>query len=139
LRARERSLALFLVDTYTAIAENQMNVLRSTSIILAGALIAGLFSISSFAQDPTDEAAAKINEKFGGNIKKLFATRCSWCHQGYGMKQADGPKLAGTRKTLAQVMAQIMNGKTPMPGFKNQLSFEEVQALAEYIKALPES
>jgi mono/diheme cytochrome c family protein len=30
-----------------------------------------------------------------------------------------------------------MNGKTPMPGFKNQLSFEEVQALAEYIKALP--
>jgi len=139
LRAGEQSLALFLVAKLTAIAENQMNVLRSTSTVLAGALIAGLFSISSFAQDPTDEAAAKVNEKFGGNIKKLFATRCSWCHQGYGMKQADGPKLAGTRKTLAQVMAQIMNGKTPMPGFKNQLSFEEVQALAGYIKALPES
>jgi mono/diheme cytochrome c family protein len=139
LRARERSLALFLVAKYTAIAENQMKVSRSTSTIVVLAVIAGLFSISGFAQDPTDEAAAKINEKFGGNIKKLFATRCSWCHQGYGMKQADGPKLAGTRKSLAQVMAQIMNGKTPMPGFKNQLSFEEVQALAEYIKALPES
>jgi mono/diheme cytochrome c family protein len=34
-------------------------------------------------------------------------------------------------------MAQIMNGKTPMPGFKSQLKYEEVQALAEYIKALP--
>ena len=114
-----------------------MGALRRINIAVAAALVAGLFATSTFAQDPTDEVAAKIDEKFGGNIKKLFATRCSWCHQGYGMKQADGPKLAGTRKTVAQVMAQIMNGKTPMPGFKNQLKFEEVQALAEYIKALP--
>jgi mono/diheme cytochrome c family protein len=104
---------------------------------LTATLIAGPFGPSVYAQDPTDDAAAKIDEKYGGNIKKLFATRCSWCHQGYGMKQADGPKLAGTKKTVAQVMAQIMNGKTPMPGFKNQLEFEQVQALAEYIKALP--
>ncbi|HEX9451328.1 MAG TPA: cytochrome c [Burkholderiales bacterium] len=116
-----------------------MRASRSTHAVLAVALIAGLFSMPGFAQDPTDEAAAKVNEKFGGNIKKLFATKCSWCHQGYGMKQADGPKLAGTSKSLAGVMAQIMNGKTPMPGFKNQLKFEEVQALAEYIKALPEN
>jgi mono/diheme cytochrome c family protein len=114
-----------------------MRASRNTNMAVAVALIASLFSISGFAQDPTDEAAAKIDEKFGGNIKKLFATRCSWCHQGYGMKQADGPKLAGTSKSLAQVMAQIMNGKTPMPGFKSQLKFEEVQQLAEYIKALP--
>ena len=116
-----------------------MKASRSTNTALAIALVASLFSISGFAQDPTDEAAAKIDEKFGGNIKKLFATKCSWCHQGYGMKQADGPKLAGTSKSVAQVMAQIMNGKTPMPGFKTQLTFEEVQALAEYIKALPEN
>ncbi len=116
-----------------------MKASRSTNIFLAAVLSAGLFATPGFAQDPTDEAAAKIDEKFGGNVKKLFATRCSWCHQGYGMKQADGPKLAGTSKTVAQVMAQIMNGKTPMPGFKTQLKFEEVQALAEYIKSLPEN
>jgi mono/diheme cytochrome c family protein len=114
-----------------------MRALRGTNIALAVALFAGALVGPGFAQDPTDEVAAKIDEKFGGNIKKLFATRCSWCHQAYGMKQADGPKLAGTSKTVAQVMAQIMNGKTPMPGFKSQLKFEEVQALAEYIKALP--
>jgi mono/diheme cytochrome c family protein len=28
-------------------------------------------------------------------------------------------------------------GKTPMPGFRKQLSPEQIQALAEYIKALP--
>ena len=114
-----------------------MEALRSITIAVVATLVAGLFATGAGAQDPTDEAAAKIDQKFGGNIKKLFATRCSWCHQGYGMKQADGPKLAGTSKSVAQVMAQIMNGKTPMPGFKNQLKFEEVQALAEYIKALP--
>lgn len=114
-----------------------MRASRSRNIALAVALIAGLFSISGFAQDPTDEVAARIDEKFGGNIKKLFATKCSWCHQGYGMKQADGPKLAGTDSTLEQVMKQIKNGKSPMPGFKSQLKEEEVQSLAEYIKALP--
>jgi len=113
--------------------------MKVRNIIAAAAIVGGLHAGVGYAQDPTDVAAAKIDEKFGGNIKKLFATKCSWCHQGYGMKQADGPKLAGTSKTVAQVMAQIMNGKTPMPGFKNQLSFEEVQALAEYIKALPDS
>ena len=114
-----------------------MSASRRTNIPLALALLISLLSPSVFAGDPTDEAAAAIDEKFGGSVKKLFATKCSWCHQGYGMKQADGPKLAGTGKTVAQVMAQIMNGKTPMPGFKTQLNFEEVQRLAEYIKALP--
>jgi cytochrome c len=115
-----------------------MKVLRSTQFLIASALVLGLACASAFAQqDPTDEAAAKINEKFGGNVKKLFATKCSWCHQAYGMKQADGPKLAGTSKTLEQVMTQIRNGKSPMPGFKTQLKDEEVHALAEYIKALP--
>lgn len=114
-----------------------MRASRSTKIVLAVALLVSLVSSSVFAGDPTDEVAEKINEKFGGNIKKLFATKCSWCHQAYGMKQADGPKLAGTGKTLEQVMKQIMNGKSPMPGFKSQLKEEEVQALAEYIKALP--
>jgi mono/diheme cytochrome c family protein len=114
-----------------------MRASSSTNIALAMALTAGLLSGTCFAQDPTDAVAARIDEKFGGNIKKLFATKCSWCHQAYGMKQADGPKLAGTDRTLEQVMKQIKNGKSPMPGFKSQLKEEEVQALAEYIKALP--
>ena len=49
----------------------------------------------------------------------------------------DGPKLAGTSKTMEQLVKHINEGKSPMPGFKNQLSEKEVQALAEYIKTLP--
>jgi cytochrome c len=114
-----------------------MRASRSTFIALAVTLITSVFAHRVVAQDPTEDAAAKVNEKFGGNVKRLFSTKCSWCHQAYGMKQADGPKLAGTSKTLEQVISQIKNGKSPMPGFKTQLKDEEVQALAEYIKALP--
>jgi mono/diheme cytochrome c family protein len=87
-------------------------------------------------------AVQQVNEKYSEynlDIKKLFAQKCSWCHQGYGMRQADGPKLAGTDKTKEQLMKQIANGKSPMPGFKSQLKEHELQALAEYIKALPKN
>ena len=49
-----------------------MAVSHNRKTMLIAALVASLASPSVFAQDPTDEAAAKINEKFGGNIKKLL-------------------------------------------------------------------
>jgi mono/diheme cytochrome c family protein len=87
--------------------------------------------------DPTSVAAAPVNEKYNVDVKKLFATNCSWCHPAYGMKGADGPKLAGTAKSREQVVKQIIAGKSPMPGFRKTLKEEQIQALAEYIKALP--
>lgn len=105
--------------------------------ILVVAVVASPLRLASADDDPTEKAAAIVDKKYKTDVKKLFASKCSWCHQGYGMKQADGPKLAGNPKTVEQLMVQIRNGKSPMPGFKNQLSDTEVQALAEYIKALP--
>jgi len=113
--------------------------------ILVAALVAAAASGAALAQD-VDSAIApaveQVNAKYAEynmDIKKLFAAKCSWCHQGYGMKQADGPKLAGTDKTHPQVVKQITNGKSPMPGFKSQLKDYEIQALADYIKALPKN
>jgi mono/diheme cytochrome c family protein len=113
-----------------------MKASRSKLLLATIGLLASLQAGISCA-DVTDDAAAPINEKYGVNIKKIFSTKCSWCHQGYGMKGADGPKLAGTSKSFEQVITQIIVGKSPMPGFRTQLKPEEVQALAEYIKALP--
>jgi mono/diheme cytochrome c family protein len=111
-------------------------VARKTGYLAAMLLGTSLLAPPAQA-DVTDDAAAPITQKYGFDVKKLFATRCSWCHQGYGMKQADGPKLAGTHLTYEQVVTQIVVGKSPMPGFRKQLSPEQIQALAEYIKALP--
>ena len=108
-------------------------------LVTLGVAIGGI----GLAQDPDQSIAAavgQVNDKYSQynlDIKKLFAQRCSWCHQGYGTRQADGPKLAGTAKNREEIMKQIRNGKSPMPAFKNQLKDYEVEALADYIKALP--
>jgi len=116
------------------------------SLLAAPLLLAGAVSADFVAAQDIDEAIAaavtQVNGKYSEHnldIKKLFAQKCSWCHQGYGMRQADGPKLAGSEKTHEQLMKQIRNGKSPMPGFKNQLKDYEVEALADYIKALPKN
>ena len=108
------------------------------------ASVAGLLSAGAATAQDIDTAiapaVAQVNEKYSEHnldIKKLFSTKCSWCHQGYGMRQADGPKLAGSEKSHAQLIKQITNGKSPMPGFKNQLKPYEIEALADYIKLLP--
>jgi mono/diheme cytochrome c family protein len=106
---------------------------------------AAMASGAAMAQDidaAITPAVEQVNAKYAEynlDIKKLFAAKCSWCHQGYGMRQADGPKLAGTAKTHPQVVKQITNGNPPMPGFKSQLKDYEIQALADYIKALPKN
>jgi mono/diheme cytochrome c family protein len=108
-------------------------------LLLGGVATAGVVAAQDIEQ-AIAAAVTQVNEKYSEHnldIKKLFAQKCSWCHQGYGMRQADGPKLAGSEKTHEQLMKQIRNGKSPMPGFKNQLKDYEVEALADYIKALP--
>jgi mono/diheme cytochrome c family protein len=100
-------------------------------------------SIAQAEEDVTEIVAAEINAKYQSHkenfsVKRLFASRCSWCHQGYGLKHADGPRLAGIAKTKEQVIEQIMYGKTPMPGFRKQLKEWQIEALADYIKALPD-
>ena len=87
-----------------------------------------------------DTAPASSAQNPGGgsaDAKRLFAANCSWCHQDYGMRQGDGPKLAGTSKSEDQVVEQIKHGKTPMPGFEGKLSENDIKALARYIKSLP--
>ena len=110
-------------------------------LALAGAICVLLQpSFAIAADDPIDVAAAQVNEKYSdhkSNVKRLFASRCSWCHQNYGMKKADGPRLAGTKLTRDEVIKQISFGKSPMPGFRKQLKEWQIESLADYIKALP--
>jgi mono/diheme cytochrome c family protein len=124
-----------------------MSQIIHRTVVSIAILASWCFPVAASAQsqdidDAIASAVEQVNEKYSEqklNIKQLFSQKCSWCHQGYGMRQADGPKLAGTDKTREQVIKQIANGKSPMPGFKNQLKDYELQALADYIKALPKN
>ena len=124
--------------------DNQMDkTLRSglAGLIVSGTLLtlcAAPTAQADEGNDPTVVAAAAMAEKYNVDVKKLFATNCSWCHDGYGMDGGKGPALAGTSKTYEQVVRQISNGKSGyMPAFSKVLKPEQVQALAEYIKSLP--
>jgi mono/diheme cytochrome c family protein len=123
--------------------EKMSKALRSglMSAVLAGTLAGPSIMQTALAEegvDPVVVAAAAMAEKYNVDIKKLFATNCSWCHDGFGMDGGKGPALAGTNKTYEQVVKQITSGKSGyMPGFGKVLKPEQVQALAEYIKSLP--
>jgi mono/diheme cytochrome c family protein len=123
------------------VEKNKMSKTLVNRLVVLGSL--GMLGVSigtstADGDDPTVVAAAAMAEKYSIDVKKLFATNCSWCHDGYGMDGGKGPALAGTSKTYEQVVKQITGGKSGyMPGFGKVLKPEQVQALAEYIKSLP--
>ena len=120
MRTTRRSIGVFLLSV--------------TAIVGLAGIQAGMAAGSESAV----QVAQPINEKYHLDIAKLFATNCSWCHDAYGMQPGKGPKLAGTAKSKEQVVSQITNGKTGyMPAFKAVLKEEQIQAMAEYTKALP--
>ena len=104
----------------------------------ATAIIALAAAQATFAAETTAQAANPVNEKYHVDVTKLFATHCSWCHDAYGMQRGKGPKFAGTSKSKEQIVDRISNGKAGyMPAFKSVLKDEQIQAMAEYVKALP--
>ncbi|KPK33317.1 MAG: hypothetical protein AMJ66_05545 [Betaproteobacteria bacterium SG8_40] len=117
------------------------NVSRAiVSVVIPASFIAAQPILAAAGEDPTEVAAAIVDKQYSEqemDVKRLFASRCSWCHQGYGMKQADGPRLAGTLLSRDEVMDRIARGRSPMPGFRKQLKPFQIEALADYIKALP--
>ncbi len=79
--------------------------------------------------------------------KATFDTKCALCHNADSTEKKIGPGLKGlyTRGTFADgatkvtddsVTERIVNGKVPMPAFKDQLSAVEIQELVEYLKTL---
>ncbi len=71
----------------------------------------------------------------------LFASKCAACHGKDGKGTPTGKKmgakdLAGeTSEPVAEIAGDIANGKGKMPGFKGKLSPEEIDAIAQYVKA----
>ncbi len=111
------------------------------ALLMLASLTVGSAGVAIAADEANPTEAAKSAEPVPAekpkiDVRRLFATNCSWCHQDYGMKAADGPKLAGTSLTEEQVIEQISRGKSPMPGFRKTLSKDQIEALAKYIKGL---
>jgi len=72
-----------------------------------------------------------------GGAPALFATNCASCHgpTGEGGAGLPGPNLVQLGPTLTEdvIKTTIENGRGQMPPFKDRLSGDEIDELAEYV------
>jgi mono/diheme cytochrome c family protein len=82
-------------------------------------------------------AAKPVEQQAGGegDPKATFAASCGSCHvlADAGTSGEVGPNLDESSVTLEEAIQQIAEGGGGMPPFGNQLSDEQIRALAEYI------
>jgi len=109
--------------------------LRSFAIIL-GAVIA--LAILGFASRtgavPTPDAAAG---------EQTFKSNCVVCHAADGTGSPTGKALKAPdlhsdvvqKMTVAQMEAQVSDGKNNMPPFKNTLNKDQIQGVVAYVRA----
>jgi mono/diheme cytochrome c family protein len=58
---------------------------------------------------------------------KIYSNRCSACHD-HG-----APNLNELKPKIAQIISTVTKGQGMMPSFKDQLTTEEIEAVAYYI------
>ena len=90
---------------------------------------------TSFKQESsTGEFATIAPEALG---KTIFETKCTGCHGADGKQGLSGAKdLTQSPKTPAEKIEIISNGKNAMIAYKNQLTTDQIKAVADYVETL---
>ena len=71
----------------------------------------------------------------GDDPKSMFTSNCGSCHtlEKAGTSGTVGPNLDETQPTFEEAVRQIRNGGGGMPAFGDQLTDEQIRALARYV------
>ncbi len=112
--------------------------MRLTYSFSVALLVLALNSAAHAQAAPSDDAV---------HGKELFASKnCALCHNADSTEQKIGPGLKGlyargtmadgTKVTDESVTARIVNGKAPMPAYKDQMTDAEIKQVVEYLKTL---
>ncbi|HXA77488.1 MAG TPA: cytochrome c [Candidatus Acidoferrales bacterium] len=109
--------------------------LRSVTMVLAVTIAFAVLGFASRAgaKPPADDAAGEATYK----------SNCVVCHAADGTGSPTGKALmapdlhsdAVQKMTVAQMEAQVSDGKNNMPPFKNTLSKEQIEGVVAYIRA----
>ncbi|WP_462413135.1 outer membrane protein assembly factor BamB family protein [Neobacillus sp. Marseille-QA0830] len=68
--------------------------------------------------------------------ESIYTNNCLACHGAEGAGGHNGPNLQQTKLDRAGVIKQVTNGGGGMPPFKNTLTKEQIEAVADYVKSL---
>jgi len=81
----------------------------------------------------TDETTTEETTTAAG--QEVFIGNCGSCHtlSDAGTTGAIGPNLDETTLEVASIEAQVRNGGGGMPAFQDQLTDEEIAAVAAYV------
>jgi cytochrome c6 len=109
--------------------------LRSLAVILGAAIVLAVLGFASRAEakPPADAAAGE----------ETYKSNCVVCHAADGTGSATGKALmapdlnsdAVQKMTVAEMEAQVSDGKNNMPPFKSTLSKEQIQGVVAYVRA----
>lgn len=110
--------------------------MRSRLPLMFAAIVGLSFAAASHAQMSDDATHGK----------EIFDSKCAICHSadttdkkiGPGLKglYARGTMADGSKVTDESVTDRIVNGKVPMPAFKDTLTPAEIKQVVEYLKTL---
>ena len=86
--------------------------------------------VASVAGEPVEDGGAAADDP-----QAIFTQSCGSCHvlSDAGTSGEVGPNLDESSVTVEQAAEQIANGGGGMPAFGDQLTEEQIQALAEYL------
>lgn len=93
-------------------------------------------SLSAAEKAPTSSDKPVEGETVSANLGlDTYTNSCIACHGDQGANGHNGPNLQNSKLTASSedVIDRIKNGKNGMPAFKDVLSEEEIQAVADYI------
>ena len=101
--------------------------------LTGGVLALVLGSTSAIAQ--TADPAAGTVQTAPSDPKQVFVQNCGGCHTlgDAGTSGTVGPNLDQLKPSMDAAVKQITNGGGGMPAFGDQLSEEQIQALADYV------
>lgn len=113
---------------------------RFLKFVLIGSFFAICFSCSSSSEKPASgDAPARIELPSGEDNplgKQVYVAKCKLCHGVNGQMGGSGAaNLAISLLTQEEAEEVITNGRRLMRAFSQELSEEEIEAVARYIQA----
>jgi len=81
-------------------------------------------------------SGSSSNAQPGMDSKAIFTTKCTLCHGADGKLQIAGASdLSKSSLSLEETILVISNGRNTMTPYKDILTEEQIQSLAEYLES----
>lgn len=103
--------------------------------VVAALAVVGLALWLQPPDEPAAPAASAAPAAVAAGRQVFVSAGCSSCHRlgNLGSSPSIGPDLDAAKPSRALVIERVTNGRSPMPSFRNQLTAEQIEQVADYV------